>query len=276
MGFRNISIGFFVFFLAQNTGAFAQVQFAEVAAQLGISTQAGECPFSKSEIIARDGDFARHSRHAQEWACLALKRNLELDFENKLAAPSWTNRAFARVGASKAIRGRLAHQTLVPLPYRYDAYVRNDGTTLIRIAIRFDGKQINDTKVKKKVDTLLQNTSRFWTSKSPFPWLKFRFDRVQNDSDAHFTVRFIKPRKAGTFYEWNENWTILRAAHEVGHMMGLLDEYNFLHEFVYDFGQDDQSIGHYECDVGSIMCATEKNSAPLPYHYYLILRRLQN
>ena len=71
-------------------------------------------------------------------------------------------------------------------------------------------------------------------------------------------------------------------AHEMGHILGLDDEYNQIRKTVgnllgvapsWDRGRQ-LKIAWFQCDIESIMYDSRgEMSAPQPYHYYTVLRR---
>jgi hypothetical protein len=94
----------------------------------------------------------------------------------------------------------------------------------------------------------------------------------------------LAPGDARTPFDvtWGAEWSWHLLAHEIGHMMGLDDEY----------GQIDKTLGHaigaddawdkdpvvkvrwFACDPHSLMCDSKgEQSTPQRYHYYVILRR---
>jgi hypothetical protein len=104
-----------------------------------------------------------------------------------------------------------------------------------------------------------------------------------DDAWPHFDVK-LTPGDARTPFDvtWGAEWSWHLLAHEIGHMMGLDDEY----------GQIKKTVGHavgadvawdvdpgvkvewFGCDPHSLMCDSKgEQSTPQRYHYYVILRR---
>ena len=108
-------------------------------------------------------------------------------------------------------------------------------------------------------DSFLRYSDGF---RSPFD-LRFQFKLVDRHG-AFFNVRLVRPYSRGPFdSEWSLAWTSRSFAHEMGHIMGLDDEYeNNLH------GGDAS-----KCIQDSMMCRSSTGT-PQDFHYYLILRRL--
>src|SRR5262249_20674365 len=109
----------------------------------------------------------------------------------------------------------------------------------------------------------------------------FRFRAV--DGGAHFAVD-LAPGAPRTPYDvtWGEGWSWHLIAHEIGHMMGLDDEYgqlrktwgHVLNEDVRWDADAELKANWLQCNLKSLMCDSKgEDSTPQRYHYYVILRR---
>jgi hypothetical protein len=127
----------------------------------------------------------------------------------------------------------------------------------------------------------LARAAAFWTHYSPKDDATFRF--VVVESGEHFAVN-LAPGAPRTPFDvtWGADWTWHLIAHEVGHMMGLDDEYRQIkktlgHVIRKDVTWDaDPAVkaGWFECNLKSLMCDSKgEDSTPQRYHYYVILRR---
>ena len=88
----------------------------------------------------------------------------------------------------------------------------------------------------------------------------FKFDLVSDESQADFSVNILDSTRGPYDTNWGREWTGLVLAHEVGHMLGLGDEYQTI-------------SGKFDCLMSSLMCSAW-NGQLMKHHYYLALRRL--
>lgn len=107
-----------------------------------------------------------------------------------------------------------------------------------------------------------------WTRSQPSGLnLQFDFKAVVNDSNAVSATLVDEETRGPYDMTWSTQWEPEVIAHELGHVMGLTDEYSQLR---VSFG-----IGSGEnrsrCSYQSIMC--NSYAKPQPIHYYIILRR---
>jgi M6 family metalloprotease-like protein len=110
----------------------------------------------------------------------------------------------------------------------------------------------------------MREASLIWNQSAvvfDFPY-SFLFEVVRDRSQAHFSVQ-VKDETRGPYdANWARDWNGKVIAHEVGHMLGLGDEYQTV-------------SGQSDCYEPSLMCGVWSGS-PMPHHYYFILRRLLN
>ena len=83
---------------------------------------------------------------------------------------------------------------------------------------------------------------------------------VESRKDAHFSVKLQDKTRGPYDTYWGRRWTSVVVAHEIGHMLGLGDEYETL-------------SGKSYCLRQSLMCSSWTGDL-MPFHYYHILRRL--
>lgn len=89
---------------------------------------------------------------------------------------------------------------------------------------------------------------------------RFQFELVTDPRLAHFSVAIADTTRGPYFSEWARNWTPVAIAHEIGHMLGLGDEYQTV-------------SGNDDCLDQSLMCQSWRGE--LMYHnYYHVLKRL--
>jgi hypothetical protein len=130
----------------------------------------------------------------------------------------------------------------------------------------------------------MDRAAEFWSAHSPGGAVRFRFRAETTDvASPHFQVRLYEGEGRTPFdVSWAEAWPWHLLAHEIGHMMGLDDEYGQLNKTMgHALGEDARwdhdalhKIRWFGCNPRSLMCDSRgEASTPQPYHYYTLLRR---
>jgi hypothetical protein len=157
------------------------------------------------------------------------------------------------------IRGKITYVGIVPKKYAYDILRGADGALILNVRVHLrepSNEDIHSFAAKVKEAEAIWNEARVSTD---FAY-SFRFDLVGDPSKAHFSVR-IKDSTRGPYdTNWGRDWTGRVLAHEIGHMMGLGDEYKTLN-------------GEIDCYRPSLMCLAWSGSL-MRHHLYFVLRRL--
>ncbi len=166
----------------------------------------------------------------------------------------------ANLNDLSSVQGKITYIGFLPKRYQYDVLKRSDtNEVVLSVKIHFKNPQADDLdNLKQK----LRMAEQIWNSHAVVLDFKysFEFEIVENQSQAHFSVQLLNDTRGPYDTNWNRNWSAISIAHEVGHMLGLGDEYQTL-----------TSVS--DCLPQSIMCESFR-ADPMWLHYYFILRRL--
>lgn len=162
-------------------------------------------------------------------------------------------------GTVNYIEGKITYVRVVPRSYRYDVIVDQNGKVLIEVRVHFRDLQKDDFSKLKKIfaeATHYWNESRIETQQD----YEYLFYPVKKKKNAHFSVRLKDSTRGPYDVEWSRSWGKVAVAHEIGHMLGLGDEYKTISSEV-------------DCLKASIMCAS-RTGRLMEHHHYFVLRRL--
>lgn len=155
---------------------------------------------------------------------------------------------------------------LLSLPYRYRIQVVND-QVIVRVRIHFKNA---DAGQLSKMREMLARAGEVWNRQTVRADLLFRFEVSESETDSDFSVA-VTDREIRGFYlrRWSTAWSGTSAAHEIGHMLGLDDEYP---QAVMSVNSRKfyENVGKW-CDPDSLMCQSFTGS-PRPEHVYLVVR----
>jgi hypothetical protein len=157
-------------------------------------------------------------------------------------------------------KGKITYKGFFPGHYSYDLEQDKSGTLHITVRVHFKTKgKINTDRMKVKV----QRAEDYWNREKldlDFNY-KFHFQVVENSKKAHFSVKLKQEYSRGPYFsKWSMKWNEYVVAHELGHMMGLGDEYK-------------EKEGSKVCLSHSLMCSNSSWSKTMTQHHYHILRR---
>jgi hypothetical protein len=158
------------------------------------------------------------------------------------------------------IEGGITYVSIVKKKYSYDV-LQTPESLVFNVRIYLKNATAEDrVEFSKKVQVAedMWNENRIETDFN----YRFKFDIVSDPSQARYSVFILNTTRGPYDVFWGRDWTGHTLAHEIGHMMGLGDEYETL-------------SGKFDCFKPSLMCTAWTGSL-MPHHYYFILRRLVN
>lgn len=139
-----------------------------------------------------------------------------------------------------------------------------------------------DSELYESIKQRLKKAEKFWNDSAPKN-IEFEFNRVTSRSDAHYSIKLVD--RLGALYDkflfFKFDASIY--AHEIGHMLGLGEEYNPitsnvipLHTTTNKFHNKAQPRESaikrdMRCNLDSIMCLRD---TIYPYHFNEILNRI--
>lgn len=210
--------------------------------------------------------------HESDWACVMLKDNLEREGQSGCQPSLESALRFAQ-HVPRYVHGEMAFLAFWRKKYRYSVSPGPEGTVRVTVRVAFKGDLIKNPKVREELQRKLDAAASVWTEHSPDGKISFRFQIVPPDTAGATTVNLVDHFTRGPYdTKWSTIWPEHTLAHELGHVMGLDDEYNQLNE---SLGIGKTTMQIEQCSPGSLMCEDQNvNTVPKPYHYYLILRRV--
>lgn len=208
-----------------------------------------------------------HPSTRRDYDCKHLRRAINLDdFAGCLPSPAevFSRRAYGTETAPTPVYILGVHHSFW-IPYRYGVDIDANGDVRVAVYVHFRGDLADTPAERASIRARFDAAERIWQRHSPLPGLKFRFLIAAEPGRAHFSVDYRRGWGRGPYnYAWYTDWDAATVAHELGHMMGLHDEYA-------EFDQDHMDR---HCDYFSLMCSNAQGAEPRPYNYYALLRRV--
>ena len=172
----------------------------------------------------------------EDWDCFFAFRNIVREI--KFCAPeNWD----WQLDEQKEVRGLFRYVGVAPLPYKYDLVPEN-GKLIARSSIYYKGFDKLSNRDQEKVRGKISAAVNLWNQKTPaeFPY-EIDVQLKDKKEDAHFKINIVHGWTRGPYLkEHSVDWSHQVYAHEIGHMLGLDDEY-------------DQILQHYLEDQDALM-----------------------
>jgi len=302
-------------------------KFEKLANAIGIQTNgAGECQQSRKEVVAflkgYPAGLTLPAEIKSSVDCLALKKNFNHDKRYRSVVPELDQIINSQEYTSKKIRGKIRYEGFLNQKFSYRIKHTDEGYgVFVNIHVKkwkmwsgdskfSKNQEVREAKLKRIFNLLLSESEKIWNKNNLN--IKFHFNQVDNKYDADYSIvmrQAITGSKYNTKWDWWPNafanvigeltdTQILNddsfqsdldaAAHEIGHMVGLDDEYSVTRAILgmasgqvekmnnpdkkYDQMNTDKWVR--ACDQSSIMCKDwNEDFHAQDYHYYLILKR---
>jgi hypothetical protein len=301
----------YILLLLLSLPAFAYIKGTpgEVLDQLNIPHNGnGECVYSKRVLnrTSLNRQFSNYVDYRRvvinspmdiepHWECAFLKQHLKRDSKYCGVLPDDVFTQLSLYGEPLyKVRGGIDYLGFVRKPYRYDIQVINGKVSLaLRIFFKRPRKVTiaRYEQMKRIMKSKLLSATRKWTAASRGEFA-FNFTVTDSKRDAHFNVKLLDGPTRGPYdKKWSVHWSTITVAHELGHMMGLDDEYDngrytlFMKPLLFslDYDKRFKNASAYtkkrfayekttRCSEKSIMCSSG-SGAIKKTHLYQIFKR---
>jgi hypothetical protein len=161
----------------------------------------------------------------------------------------------------KKIEGHITYVGIVQKRYAHDLLTNSKNEVIFNVRIHFKDPMSQDIPHFQRMIKAAENLWNMNRIKVDFSY-KFQFQIVESPKEAHFSVYILDSTRGPYDVNWGRDWNEYVIAHEIGHMMGLGDEYKTI-------------SGEMDCLTNSLMCSAWSGQQ-MQHHYYFLLRRLVN
>jgi hypothetical protein len=265
--------------LSMSARAQQNLGFSELAPKLGIPVAGESCPYtidqlvdgSASDIIEAWKKSTLSNDEQQKWNCQHLTWQLDTD-NLKDCRPDPRLLQSGGVIPKKEISSKLRYFLFVKEPYKYD--LERDAVGLWTVTVRVAFKNALAARVPYWED-LMKHAEKIWNSNQQGPLkVTYRFIHVAENQNPHFSIRLYEQENENPRHMftdgWSDKYTDWTLAHEMGHMMGLNDEYDQKSMALHSAGN---FLKMNRCSGKQLMCNSWWESEVASYYHYLIVRR---
>ena len=200
------------------------------------------------------------ANNQNDWDCFFALRGMLRD--TKKCLPD-VNEVFSTNEWDGKIKGRIRYVGVAPLPYRYTLRSEN-GELIATVKLYYKNWEKLEDDQQEKLRQKTANGAQIWNENRP-EGSNFKMEMLIVDSkeEADFTVKATVKRTRGPYLrEHSINWSDRVFAHELGHMLGLDDEYDQINATLFR---------NSRCTNRSLMCSSSKVYFP-KYYWYQIFK----
>lgn len=202
--------------------------------------------------------------------CRMLRRHLIRDTKNCEMDPTdvevVSNYVEATAAKPETIKGSIRYLGVAPGKYEYDTFIDENGRLNVETSIYFKNlDDFSDAKISRLEGRMKAAAAR-WTDNNRFSAnpVIFHLKLAKNRRDAKIKAKLKEGWTRGPYFSrWSLSWGTATIAHEMGHMLGLDDEYS----------NNPMGGSLAGCNTSSIMC-NSFGGTPKDYQYYMIFRRM--
>ncbi len=204
----------------------------------------GACPYDRVSLTEMELDRLEHPTKTYRmdlqsaWDCYFLNRNLNRNSRTCDVSPKLVFDQAIKPFQRKKIEGAIAYLGFYYKTFKYDLYTNKEGALVAEVRVYFKrGEGIPEKRFPKLLEQMDQQfwqAEAYWSERSPnYKRFKFRFKVVRDPKQAHYNVTLQKDYIRGPYDQY---WSIKTAIrHELGHMMGLDEEYHHTREYFREY-----------------------------------------
>lgn len=229
------------------------------------------CKFSRDELV--ELYVKQRSTAEADWSCMLFLQNLRRDsMKNCIVDPDQLKKFRAK--RRHTVQGSLSYLGFLPLRYAYDAWWSSEKQrNVVEVRLRFTGSLARDGAELARMSEKLRIATLHWNHPSNYGNFEFVFRLAKPGESAHFTPDLTLSSTRGPYHlKWDARWPVETIAHELGHMLGLDDEYDLIRNTL-QLGND--AVERLRCEPGSRMCSPANAGGEVEsHHHYTVLRRI--
>ncbi len=224
-------------------------------------------PVSKIELYKQLYGINSTKECKKNIDCRMLRRHIIRDNKNCQIGPRDVETTDQQINRTKddqlKISGSMKFLGVYPAKYKYYLYNAQGAGPVLKARVFINNADEFSSNDLSRLRQKLATAAKTWTNGNTYNFkVKFDFDITTNSKEATVSVKLLRGSTRGPYFsKWSLNWSSTTIAHEMGHVMGLDDEYSN-----HPFGSS------VKCKRSSLMCSSY-GGRPQMYHYYLIFRR---